>query len=134
MTAGILQFFERTPSSLTKGRVQKSTRDQVVNKEKRALICKACGQVITTNEDRISINGQHIYTRINPAGIEYTFDCFRAAPGCWQVGASSYEHTWFAGHCWQISVCGGCGEHLGWYFRNGNAFFGLIENRLVEKQ
>jgi len=134
MAAGVWQFFERTPSILIKGRVKKSTRAMVDNKEKRALVCKACGHVITTDEERISINGQHVYTRVNPGGIEYTFACFREAPGCRQAGVSSYEHTWFAGHSWQIAVCGGCGEHLGWRFRNGNVFYGLIEDRLTEKQ
>ena len=134
MTIGALQFFERTPSSLTKVRVKKSTRDQLSAKEKRSLICKACGHDITSDEERISINGQHVHTRINPAGFEYTFACFRHAPGCRQLGATSYEHTWFAGHCWQIAVCAGCGEHLGWLFRNGDVFYGLIKDRLAEKQ
>lgn len=134
MAAGALQFFERTPSSLTKVRVKKSTRDETANREKRALICKACGHNITSDEERISVNGLHVHTRINPGGFEFTFNCFRNAPGCRQVGTSSYEHTWFAGYCWQIAVCAGCGEHLGWLFRNGTVFYGLIEDRLVEKQ
>lgn len=134
MAAGALQFFERTPSSLTKVRVKKSTRDETANREKRALICKACGHNITSDEERISVNGLHVHTRINPGGFEFTFNCFRNAPGCRQVGTPSYEHTWFAGYCWQIAVCAGCGEHLGWLFRNGPVFYGLIEDRLVEKQ
>lgn len=134
MRAGTVRFFERTPSSLTKLRVKKSTREETANKEKRVLVCKACGHNITTDEDRISINGLHVHTRINPGGFEYTFDCFREASGCRQVGPASYEFTWFAGHCWQVAVCGGCGEHLGWFFRNGSVFYGLIEGRLVDKQ
>ena len=134
MTAGVLQFFERSTSGVTKTRLKKSTRDQADGKEKRALICKACGQAITSDEARISINGQHVHTRMNPSGFEYTFDCFRDAPGCRQQGTTSYAHTWFAGYCWQIAVCGGCGEHLGWLFRNGEVFYGLIEDRLAEKQ
>ena len=129
-----LQFFERTPSSLTRVRVKKSTRDKTANRKKGALVCKACGHDITTSSERISINGQHVHTRMNPAGFEYTFDCFREAPGCRQLGMPSFEHTWFAGHSWQLAVCAGCGEHLGWLFRNGNVFYGLIEDRLVEKQ
>ena len=134
MTAGTLQFFERTPSDLTKVRIKKSTRDQPVSRENRALVCKACGHVITTDGERVSINGQHVHTRMNPGGFEFTFDCFREAPGCRQVGVPTYEHTWFAGYSWQIAVCGGCGEHLGWFFRNQDGFYGLIEDRLAEKQ
>jgi len=129
-----LQFFERTPSSLTEARLKKSTRDRTTSKKKRALVCKACGHTITSNSERISINGQHAHTRINPSGFEYTFDCFREAPGCRQLGTPSFEYTWFAGHTWQIAVCAGCGEHLGWLFRNGSVFYGLIEDRLTEKQ
>ena len=134
MTAWVLQFFERLTPDLTHERVKKAAHDQTAGKEKRSLVCKACGHVITSDSARISMNGQHVHTRMNPAGFEFTFDCFREAPGCRQVGAPSYEHTWFAGYCWQIAVCGGCGEHLGWLFHNQNGFYGLIEDRLAEKQ
>ena len=134
MTAGVLQFFDRSTSGMTRARVEKSTRDQLSTREKRSLICKACGHDITSDDARISINGQHVHTHMNPSGFEYTFNCFREAPGCRQLGATSYEHTWFAGYCWQIAVCAGCSEHLGWFFRNGDGFYGLIKDRLAEKQ
>ena len=134
MAESALQFFERSIPDLTRKRVKKTTRDQATVKEKRSLICKACGHDITSTGERISINGQHVHTRVNPGGFEYTFDCFREAPGCRQVGTPEYDHTWFAGYCWQIAVCGGCGEHLGWLFRHQGSFYGLIEDRLAEKQ
>ena len=127
------QLLKRTPLAVTGTRVKHAPRHHAADREKRALLCKVCDQVITTEEERISISGQHVYTRVNPGGFAYTFACFREAPGCRGVGAASYEHAWFAGHCWRIAVCAGCGEHLGWYFRNGNVFYGLIRDRLVEK-
>jgi hypothetical protein len=129
----LLQFFERSTPDQTRPRVKKAERNQSAGKEKRTLVCKACGHDITSDGERISINGQHVHTRMNPAGFEYTFDCFREAPGCRQVGTPSYEHTWFAGYCWQIAVCAGCGEQLGWLFRNQDGFYGLIKDRLAEK-
>lgn len=128
-----LQLLKRTPVRVPGIKVKHSPRQHIAEQEKRALLCKACEHVITTDEERMSIGGQHVYTRVNPGGFEYTFACFREAPGCREVGAPSYEHTWFAGHSWRIAVCAGCGEHLGWHFRNGDVFYGLIRDRLVEK-
>jgi len=77
------------------------------------------------------VDGNHAHTRANPAGIRFTFGCFRDAPGCRCLGAPSGEHTWFAGCRWRIAACGGCGEHLGWAFSGEENFFGLILLRLV---
>ena len=132
MTERVLQFFERTSPDLVQKRVTKAARDKSTGKKKRMVVCKKCGHVITSDSERISINGQHVHTRMNPAGIEYTFACFREAPGCRQEGTPSYEHAWFSGYNWQITVCAGCGEHLGWLFRHQDVFYGLIKDRLVE--
>ncbi|MCG8324700.1 MAG: cereblon family protein [Thiotrichales bacterium] len=94
------------------------------------LRCRICEQMIATQNDRIPVNSSHDHTCINPAGIEYHIGCFDQAPGCSVVGSASLEHTWFAGHYWQISVCRNCHEHMGWYFKNGQSFFGLILERL----
>ena len=96
----------------------------------RSLRCKICEQVISTEHNRIPVNASHDHTCINPAGIEYHIGCFDQAPGCAPVGPASLEHTWFAGHAWQVTVCRNCHEHLGWYFRNGSRFYGLILSRL----
>ena len=47
-------------------------------------------------------------------------------------GIEAREHSWFAGHQWSFSLCGGCGTHLGWSFRpaGGAGFHGLILDRL----
>lgn len=94
------------------------------------LRCRICEQVISTENNRIPVNASHDHTCINPAGIEYHIGCFDRAPGCTTMGPASFEHTWFAGHAWQVIVCKNCHEHLGWYFRNSTCFYALILSRL----
>ncbi len=100
----------------------------------KSIICKICKAAITRQEDRVSIQGQHCHTCTNPADITYTIGCFRVAPGCCQIGPASFEHTWFQGYRWQMSVCADCGEHLGWCFNSTDCFYGLILDRLLSQQ
>ena len=100
----------------------------------KSIICKIYKAAITRQEDRVSIQGQHCHTCTNPADITYTIGCFRAAPGCCQIGPASFEHTWFQGYRWQMSVCADCGEHLGWCFNSTDCFYGLILDRLLSQQ
>jgi hypothetical protein len=97
----------------------------------RGLFCRLCRHGITRQEAGIAVNGRQVHVRTNPAGITFEFGCYSGAPGCAAVGSPTAEHTWFPGHSWQIAVCGGCGEHLGWRFRGEGGFFGLILSRLV---
>jgi hypothetical protein len=98
----------------------------------RPLVCARCRHPITTDGDRIEIDGLHEHTQINPHGVIWTFGCFASAPGCAPVGGPSREFTWFAGHWWQIEQCGGCGFHLGWLFASPDRrFHGLIVGRIV---
>lgn len=95
------------------------------------LRCRACGHAITEDAERVSVSGSHVHTRSNPAGIQFCFGCFQAAPGCASVGPPTGEYTWFPGCRWRIAVCSSCGDHLGWSFTGGQRFFGLILARLV---
>lgn len=98
----------------------------------RFLRCASCGHVISDEGQRIDVGGGHEHTRTNPHGISFHIGCFASAPGCRQVGPATMEHTWFAGHAWQVSVCAACGQHLGWRFRGtAGGFHGLILARLV---
>lgn len=99
---------------------------------KKNLLCRLCGEVITSENNRVSINGAHINTRQNPSNVTFTFACFDTAPGCRAWGSATQEHTWFPGYYWQIALCAGCGEHLGWSFKNSSRFYGLIIERLTD--
>jgi len=96
----------------------------------RPLVCSRCGHAISTEAQRIDIAGAHSHTCTNPHGIVYRIGCFSAAPGCSEVGPVVREFSWFTGYRWQVAVCGNCQEHLGWYFRGEQPFYGLIHDRL----
>lgn len=107
-------------------------RDAPVDASKRRWLCRSCGSFVTTEAERVAIDGQHVHRRINPAGIAFEFGCFVAAPGAETVGAPTAEFSWFAGYRWVHSICRLCGTHLGWHFAGaGPAFHGLILARLV---
>jgi len=100
----------------------------------RPLRCVRCRRIITSETDRIDIDGLHEYAQINPHGTIWTFGCFARAPGCLPVGAPSSEFTWFAGHTWQIENCRRCELHLGWLFSSPDRqFHGLIVGRVVHE-
>ena len=117
------------------GEIETSSMEQTERSaDDKSIICKICKAAITRQEDRVSIQGQHCHTCTNPADITYTIGCFRAAPGCCQIGPASFEHTWFQGYRWQMSICADCGEHLGWCFNSTDCFYGLILDRLLSQQ
>jgi hypothetical protein len=101
---------------------------------RRRLLCRRCGSPVTGDRERIAIGGQHLHYRTNPAGVEFEFGCFVAAPGAETVGEPTSEFSWFPGYTWIYSVCGSCGAHLGWFFQGaGPSFHGLILARLVSE-
>jgi hypothetical protein len=95
--------------------------------------CRSCLYVITKPSDSISIGGGHYHAFANPYGIVFEIGCFKNAIGCRYVGIPTDEFTWFSGYHWRVAVCGGCTEHLGWFFSStgGDSFNGLIMNRLI---
>ena len=103
--------------------------------DKRAVVCVQCRAYVTDPGAKQKIEGMHIHTGVNPAGITYTLSCYHYAPGCITVGAPTPDHSWFAGFCWCIALCGGCKSHIGWQFSgNSGGFFGLIVDRIAEQQ
>jgi len=102
--------------------------------EEAYILCRDCLHPITRPAERISVQGQHHHTFANPHGIVFEIGCFRSAQGCGAIGPASDEFTWFSGHHWRVCVCVACLVHLGWRFDspNGNTFFGLILDRLIE--
>ena len=97
------------------------------------ILCRQCTQVITTSDERISVDGSHYHTFANPHGMVFDIACFRSVTSCGYAGPPSDEFTWFKGFSWRIAVCGMCLTHLGWLFTSGgSSFHGLIRNRIVE--
>ncbi len=108
-----------------------ATHPSLAERGAEGIHCRACGQVVTSGDQRVSVGDSHRHTFFNPAGVVYELGCFRRAPGCAAVGPPSSEFTWFPGHLWQVTLCRHCHTHLGWFFSQGEeGFFGLILPRL----
>jgi hypothetical protein len=99
----------------------------------KILACARCRRPITTAAARIEVAGSHAHTFTNPDGLSFRIGCFGEASGLRRVSPQSSEATWFAGYTWQVEVCSGCKEQLGWLYRSGErTFHGLIVDSLVE--
>lgn len=114
------------------GRPAEDPADGPDSKTGKAVLCRTCRAVVTGRDREISVNGKHLHTFFNPAGIVYEIRCFSAAPGCINHGRPTDEFTWFTGHTWEYSLCATCFDHLGWFYTSsGPSFFGLINSKLI---
>lgn len=97
------------------------------------LLCRECGQTITSPREGIEVLGAHAHTFVNPSGIVFEIGCFRIAVGCAHVGTPTREWSWFTGYSWRVVVCSSCFTHLGWFYAGDDldSFYGLILNRLT---
>jgi len=99
----------------------------------RALGCAFCRRPITTTAAAIQVSGSHEYTFVNPDNDVFRIGCFADASGLKKYGPSTLEYTWFPGYAWQVELCGGCRNQLGWFYRSkDHGFHGLILDNLVE--
>jgi hypothetical protein len=97
------------------------------------VACAACRAFVADNRARISVDGSHSHSFINPAGLIFRVSCFAAAPGVAPVGDEERYFTWFAGFAWRVGLCRACGAHLGWSYRRvDSVFVALIDDRVVE--
>jgi hypothetical protein len=109
-----------------------SSDHKTVPKAEKAVLCRACRTVVTRLNAEISVNGKHMHTFFNPAGIVYEIRCFSQAPGCLVHGKPTDEFTWFSGYTWEYCLCGTCSDHLGWFYSSsGSSFYGLINCKLI---
>lgn len=102
----------------------------------RGLCCVRCGLLVTWPDQRRERDGSHVHAFFNPHGHLFELGVFATAPGARPLGRPSLDFTWFAGCAWRVAECRGCGAHLGWEYRDqaGGTFFGLILDRLAERQ
>ncbi len=120
------KYTDKKRESLTDAQV-----GERVEKERR-LFCATCRNLITTQDNRINIQGGQEHTFMNPHGYQFHIGCFRDTRGCANVGQEVSAWSWFRGFTWRITLCGSCETHLGWLFRAPNeCFHGLILNRLT---
>jgi hypothetical protein len=106
-------------------------QDEEWSEKYPVLLCRACGHVITSDDQRVQVSGSHHHTFFNPVGIVYELGCFAKATGCSVQGEASDEFPWFAGYLWRIVFCARCDSHLGWRFESADTtFYGLILSML----
>jgi len=114
---------------------KKDTKDKNKEKEEneKYILCGHCKNKITLPVYKKKIHESHEHTFLNPSGQVFNIGCFEKADGCISVGESIREWTWFYGYSWQVSLCGQCLKHLGWYYSTklGQSFFGLILDTLI---
>lgn len=103
---------------------------EAAEKADEPLVCSYCGHRITSEDERMEVDGAHESVRVNLAGMLFRIGCFRRAPGVRGVGEASASWSWFAGYTWQVAVCARCGEHLGWIYRGADRFHGLLLDSL----
>jgi hypothetical protein len=123
----------KSPEKRGKIDVKSDEKFSLEFKEDNSILCRNCGNRITTLDHIIAVHGQHTHTFTNPAGITYRIGCFSRAEGCLKYGEPTLEFTWFSGFGWNIAFCARCSSHLGWHYQSsGDQFFGLILTQLVE--
>ena len=82
------------------------------------------------------VNSNHV----NPGGYTFTVTTALRCSNLMIVSRPSPEFSWFEGYCWEIIVCGKCGNHVGWRFstndqsRKPKAFYGLKSDSYILSQ
>ncbi|TGL63403.1 cereblon family protein [Leptospira sarikeiensis] len=104
---------------------------EIENKNENWKICLSCGEKITKEEWKTSVDGAYLHNFVNPLGIEFRILTFSQGIGIsWQKN-SYLEHTWFPGFAWRIGTCASCGNHLGWSFEfDSQTFLGLVVGQI----
>ncbi len=129
-----LMALQQMDERLYTGTETMDVTDHETDETKKNILCKTCGNAITSDEDGIAMNGSHEHTFMNPRGIVFNIGCFSRAGGCHIMGPSTGEYTWFPGFTWRYVICAGCQSHLGWRYQSeGIGFFGLILDQLVRQ-
>jgi len=97
------------------------------------ILCRFCHAAITSQRQARVIGASHQHRFMNPSGLQFLVGCFQQAPGCDISGRATQEYCWFPGYAWQLAKCCDCGEHLGWFYQDGESdqFYGLIVDKLV---
>ncbi len=120
------------PDAGQKERPQPEDMEQEPGRE-GGIFCRQCRHLLTSQDQRLEIQGSHGHTFSNPAGLLFQIGCFRLVPGCLPASPPEARWSWFSGYSWQVVVCSSCEVHVGWLYAGGSeSFYGLILNRLVK--
>lgn len=125
-------------------KLDKSNQPDVSNEDKHSdpnaekyIFCRQCFQVITSETEKIDVQGGHKHTFANPHGLIFEIGCFKCATGCIYTGKPVSDFSWFKGFKWRLASCSKCLVQIGWLFVSvgfeggSESFNGLILDRLV---
>jgi hypothetical protein len=125
-----LYFFDKYTESDRERLAEEKTGEAPM--EERRLFCASCRNLITSQDDRITVQGSQEHRFANPHGYVFHIGCFGHTRGCIHIGQRYSAWSWFRGFTWRIALCSHCDTHLGWLFQApGEQFYGLIMNRLT---
>ena len=112
---------------------ESKAEEEEKEKEEKYILCGRCENKITLPAYRVDVNGSFEHTFLNPGAQVYRIGCFQIADGCISLGVPTAEWTWFQGFEWQVTICGRCFFHLGWFYRamEEQSFYGLILDELI---
>ncbi len=129
----VMEFDLKAKTGLPERKVRVNLEEGFLLEEEGMIVCKACGNRITTIESIITVDGSHRHVFTNPEGLTFEIGCFSSAEGCLVSGIPTLQYTWFAGFSWNYAHCSACLVHLGWFYQKiDKSFFGLILDRIVE--
>ena len=122
----------------------KSNQPDVYDEDKHSdpnaeqyIFCRQCFQVITSETEKIDVQGGYKHTFANPHGLIFEIGCFKSATGCIYAGKPVSDFSWFKGFKWQLAACSKCLVQIGWFFVSmgfeggSESFNGLILDHLV---
>ena len=122
----------------TKTQKQQKT-SRLKQKKRKRLFCRVCGSRISDMRYLTSVDGgspNRVFR--NPNGDLYEIITLSDCEGLQNSSPLILEETWFPGYSWVVLHCSSCLTHLGWSWENPgripSLFFGLIRERLVEKE
>jgi hypothetical protein len=102
--------------------------------------CSECNSVITYADRIIAVSGSKRHSFTNPAGVFCDFFTFSSCPGAFALGDPIVEHSWFPGYGWSLALCLGCGNHLGWLYKEVSTrqevpeFWGILVTQVLPLQ
>ena len=111
---------------------EEKTEDAVKRAPSRVR-CKACLNVLTSNEHLTPIAGETCHFFTNPAGVGFDLQTYLHAEGVTVGGKATDYFSWFEGFAWQHGFCNRCHQHIGWYFscEGSSGFYALIVDRML---
>lgn len=80
------------------------------------MCCDRCGRQLAEESDRIEVQGTHEHRIRNRSGVEYDVGLYGLTPGAVLEGLPEKEGSWFEGTAWQVLVCPGCDQQVGWSY------------------